>query len=139
MATALTSGGSSGAKKPKKTTMKDDEEEIEDLEELIDDKRKQKRATQSMYSRMKEGKFITKGTDRKARLDKRTKWIEEAQKTDDDDDDDDNEEVTEIERIEHETRELESQLKKAEWRQQRDKEEGKKLPSTASTCMKGST
>ena len=60
--------------------------------------------------------FVTKSKDRKASLDERHKWIVAAAKgkLDDDDDNDDDDEETEKEKLECETRELESQLKKAE-------------------------
>ena len=67
---------------------------------------------QSVYSMMKTGEFVMKGTDRKARLDERHKQIATAAKSKPDDDDDDNdnddEDETEKEKLECETRELES-------------------------------
>ena len=67
---------------------------------------------------LKKGEFVMKGTDRKVRFDERNKQIEEvAQKEkegDGNDDDDGDDEETEVKKFEHETRELESQLKKAE-------------------------
>ena len=59
---------------------------------------------------MKMGEFVTKGTDRKARLDDRKKQIKEAaqrEKEEEEDDDDDDEE-TEVEKLEWEAKELES-------------------------------
>ena len=101
----------------------DDPDEIEGLEELMDDKLKRKRATASIYSKIKEGKFVMKGKDRKAQLDERTKQIEEAQKEKEDDD-----EETEVQKLEWEAHELDSQLKKTEHLEQqaRDKEEHEK-------------
>ena len=56
---------------------------------------------------------MTKGPDRKSRLDQRHARIVAAAGEPNDDNDDDEEE-TEQGRLEHETRELSSQLKKAE-------------------------
>ena len=70
-----------------------------------------------MYSRMETGEFITKSTDRKARLDERHKRMEAAAKLkpgSDNDDADDYDEETEKDRLECETTQLESDLRKAE-------------------------
>ena len=114
-------GGKGGAvKNLMKKTKKDDEEEeeIEDLEQLMEQD-KPRRKTPSIYGKLSMGKFLTKGTDRKARLDQRHERIKEAAQKgkDDNDDDDDNDDVKdeiEKEKLEHETRQFESQLKKAE-------------------------
>ena len=64
---------------------------------------------QTTYSNLQPRGFVTKGADRKSRLDKRQARIV-ATRPDPDDDD----EETEQEKLEQEARELTSQLKKAE-------------------------
>ena len=83
---------------------------------------------------MEPGGFVTKGANRKSRLDQRHARIVAAAGEQDDDDDD--EEETEQERLEHEANELSSQLKKAERAeaQARDKEEWDKA-KRYSTCI----
>ena len=111
--------GTNGAmKNPKRKPKKDDEDkEVKDLEKLmnLDPQDKPKWKTPSMYARLSMGEYATKGTDHKVRLDNRHKWIAAAaqSKADDDDEEDDKEEM-EKERLKCETRDLESQLKKAE-------------------------
>ena len=77
---------------------------------------------QTSYSNLEPGGFVTKGADRKSRLDQRQARIAAAAGEQDDDDDKDE---TEQERLECEANELSSQLKKAERAeaQARDKEE----------------
>ena len=79
------------------------------------------------YSTLEPGGFVTKGTDRKTRLDQRQVRIAAA--AGEPDDDGDQEEETEQERLEQEANELSSQLKKAERAeaQARDKEERDKV------------
>ena len=78
---------------------------MEDLVAESDPKKQKKPMT---YANLKPGGFMTKAEDRKGRLEKRRA----KQETKDDDDDDDKE--TEQEKLERETGELMSQLKKAE-------------------------
>ena len=66
---------------------------------------------QTSYSTLEPGGFVTKGADRKTRLDQRHVRIAVAAGELDDDGD---KEETEQERLEHEANELSSQLKKAE-------------------------
>ena len=109
---------------------------------------KPRRKTPSMYSQLNPGEFITKRKDRKARLDQRHKWIKEAAQKgkdddgdgdDNDDDKDEDEDETEKEKLECEMKELESQLKKAEWAEAlaRDKEEKKKATEFSKQIQKG--
>ena len=69
---------------------------------------------QTSYSNLKLGGFVTKGADRKSRLDQRHARIVVAAGEPNDDDDDDDEDETEQDKLEREARELSSQLKKAE-------------------------
>ena len=104
-------GGRSGpAKNPKKTKTKQEQDDEDWLDDLVLDTDPDKR--QMTYSNLEPGGFITKGTDRKSRLDQRQVIIAAATGEQDDDDDDENE--TEQERLECEASELSSQLKKAE-------------------------
>ena len=76
------------------------------------------------YSTLEPGGFVTKGADRKTRLDQRqVRIVAVAGKPDDDEEDE-----TEQERLEHETNELSSQLKKVERAEAQacDKEEQEK-------------
>ena len=65
---------------------------------------------QTTYLNLEPGGFVTKGADRKSRLDQRHVRIAAA--TGEQDDDDDDEDETEQERLEREANELSSQLKK---------------------------
>ena len=95
------------AKNPKKTKAKQEEDDEDWLDDLVVDTDKQ----QTSYSNLEPGGFVTKGTDRKSRLDQRhAKIAAAAGKLDDDDDEDEMEQ----ERLEHEANELSSQLKRAE-------------------------
>ena len=62
-----------GATKNPKPPQIDEEEEDKDLKELVDDPGTRKQKTPSLYSKLQTGEFITKGTDRRVRLDKRQK------------------------------------------------------------------
>ena len=85
----------------------DDNDFLEDLVVESDPKKPKKPTT---YSNLKPGGFVTKAEDRKGRLEKR--WAKKETAKDDDDDDD--EEETEKEKLERETRELQSELRKTE-------------------------
>ena len=85
----------------------DDEDWLDDLV-LENDPDKQ----QTTYLNLEPGDFVTKGADRKSRLDQRHARIAAA--TGEQDDDDDDEDETEQERLEREANELSSQLEKAE-------------------------
>ena len=100
-------GGRSGpTKNPKKTKWEpDDDDDV--LDDLVVETGQDKR--QPSYSQLKPGGFITKGTDRKTRLDQRQARIAAAAGKPDE-----GQEETEQERLERETEELTSQLKKAE-------------------------
>ena len=101
-------GGQSGLpKNPKKTKTKQEEGDEDWLDDLVVDPDKR----QTSYSNLEPGGFMTKGADRKTRLDQRHARIVAAAGEPDDDDDEDE---TEQERLERETNELSSQLKKAE-------------------------
>ena len=65
---------------------------------------------QTSYSTLEPGGFVTKGADRKTRLDQRQVRIAAAAGKPDDDEEDE----TEQERLEREASELSSQLKKVE-------------------------
>ena len=100
-------GGRSGlAKNPKKTKQEQDDDDL--LDDLVTETDPDKR--QPRYSKLEPGGFVTKGADRKTRLDQRQARIAAAAGGPDDGD----KEETEQERLEHEASELTSQLKKAE-------------------------
>ena len=128
-------GRGSPVKNPKKTKMKqeqDDEDWLDDLAlETDPDKR------QMTYSNLEPGGFVTKGADRKSRLDQRHARIAAA--TGEQDDDDDDEDETEQERLERETNELSSQLKKVERAeaQARDKDEWDKAKRYGKRIVEG--
>ena len=90
---------------------------------------------QTSYSNLKPRGFVTKGADRKSRLDNRQAQIA-ATRVDPDGDDD---EETEQEKLEHKARELSSQLKKAERVEAlaRDKEEWDKAKRYSTCIAKG--
>ena len=99
-------GGRSGpAKNPKKPKreLDDDDDDLELDLETGQDKR------QPSYSQLEPGGFVTKGADRKMRLDQRQARIAAAAEKPDE-----GQEETEQERLEREADELTSQLKKAE-------------------------
>ena len=105
-------GGRSGlVKNPKKTKTKQEQEQDDDnfSDDLVVETDLDKR--QMSYSTLEPGGFVTKGADRKTRLDQRKVRI--AAEAGEPDDDGDKEE-TEQERLEREANELTSQLKKAE-------------------------
>ena len=100
-------GGRGGsAKNPKKTKWEPNDDDF--LGDLVTETGPDKR--QPSYSTLELGGFVTKGTDRKTRLDQRQARIAAAVGEPDDGD----KEETEQERLERETEELTSQLKKAE-------------------------
>ena len=100
-------GGRSGlAKNPKKMKQEPDDDD-DYLDDLVMDTETEKR--QPSYSTLEPGGFVTKGTDRKKRLDQRQARIAAASGEADDD-----KQETEQERLERETDEPTSQLKKAE-------------------------
>ena len=102
-------GGQGGpVKNPKK--MKQEDEEDDWLDDLVVETDPNKR--QTSYSNLELGGFVTKGADRKSRLDQRHARIAAAAGEQDNDDDDEDE--TEQEKLEHEANKLCSQLKKAE-------------------------
>ena len=101
-------GGRSGpAKNPKKTKMKREEDDEDWQDDLVVDTDKQ----QTSYLNLEPGRFVTKGSDRKSRLDQRHARIMAATGEQDDNNDEDE---TEQERLECEAKELSSQLKKVE-------------------------
>ena len=102
-------GGRGGpVKNLKKTKMKQEEDDEDWLDDLVVDTDKR----QMTYSNLEPGGFVTKGANRKSRLDQRHVRIAAA--TGEQDDNDDDEDETEQERFEHEANELSSQLKKVE-------------------------
>ena len=103
------SGGWSGpAKNRKKTKTKQEQDDDDLLDDLVLETDPDK--WQMSYLTLEPGGFMTKGADRKTRLDQRqVRIVAAAGKPDDDEEDE-----TEQERLERETNELSSQLKKAE-------------------------
>ena len=102
-------GGQSGpVENLKKTKTKQEEDDEDWLDDLVVDTDK----WQMSYSTLEPGGFMTKGADRKSRLDQRHARIAVA--AGEPDDDDDEEDKMEKERLEREANELSSQLKKAE-------------------------
>ena len=102
-------GGRGGpVKNPKK--MKQEDEEDDWLDDLVVETDPNK--WQTSYSNLEPGGFVTKGANRKSRLDQRHARIVAAAGEPDDNDDDEDE--TEQEKLEREANELCSQLKKAE-------------------------
>ena len=125
-------GGQGGpVKNPKKMKTKWEEDNEDWLDDLVLEADPDK--WQTSYSNLEPGGFVTKGADRKSRLDQRQARIAAAAGEQDDDDDKDE---TEQERLECEANELSSQLKKAERAeaQARDKEEWDKA-KRYSTCI----
>ena len=101
-------GGRSGpAKNPKKTKQEPDDDDL--LDDLVMETEPDK--TQPSYLTLEPGGFVTKGADRKTRLDQRKANIAAAAGEPDDGGD---QEETEQERLEREANKLTSQLKKAE-------------------------
>ena len=116
-------GGQGGpVKNPKKSKSQLEEEEEDDcLYDLVVEVDPNK--WQTSYSNLEPGGFVTKGANRKGRLDQRHARIAAAAGEPNDDDNDEDE--TEQERLELEANKLSSQLKKAERAEAlaRDKEE----------------
>ena len=103
-------GGQRGpAKNPKKTKTKQEGEDDDFLDDLVLETDPDKQ--QTSYSTLEPGGFMTKGVDRKTRLDQRQARIAAAAGEPDYDGD---KGETEQERLEHEADKLSSQLKKAE-------------------------
>ena len=102
-------GQSSPAKNPKKMKTKQEQDDDDLLDDLVLETDPDKR--QTSYSTLEPGGFMTKGADRKTRLDQRWARIAAAAAGKPDDDEEDE---TEQERLEREASELSSQLKKAE-------------------------
>ena len=125
--------GGGPAKNPKKTKWEPDDDDDDDvLDDLVVETEQEKR--QLSYSQLKPGGFVTKGTDRKTRLDQRQARIAAmAGKPDK------GQEETEQERLEQETEELTSQLKKAERAetQAREKEQKDKAKRYSQQIMSG--
>ena len=119
----MASGGKKGGpmKNPRKQEEDDDDDVLEDL--VVDSKKDEKKAVS--YSSLTPGGFVTKKEDRGGRLTNRRARIAAREKDDDDDDDD---EENEKEKLERETRELQSELRKTEQAVQkaRDQEEKEK-------------
>ena len=115
-------GGCGGpVKNPKKTKTKQEQDDDDWLDDLVLDTDPEK--WQTSYSNLQPGGFVTKGADRKSRLDQRHARIAAA--TGEQDNDDNDEDETEQERLEREANELSSQLKKVKRAeaQARDKDE----------------
>ena len=110
-------------KNPKKTKTKQEQDNDDWLDDLVLETETDLDKRQMSYSNLEPGGFVTKGADRKTRLDQRQARIAAA--AGEPDDDGDKEEETEQERLEREANKLSSQLKKAERveAQARDKEE----------------
>ena len=101
-------GGRSGpAKNPKKTKKKQEEEDEDWLDDLVIDTEQR----QMSYSNLEPGGFVTKGADRKSRLDQKHAKIAAAAGKPDDDQDEEKE--TEQEWLEHEASELSSSAKES--------------------------
>ena len=87
-------------KNPKKTKTKQEEGDEDWLDDLVLETDPDKR--QMSYSNLEPGGFVTKGADRKSRLDQRHARIAAA--AGEPDDDDNEEDKTEQERLEHEAK-----------------------------------
>ena len=96
------------AKNPKKMKREPDDDDDDFLDDLVTEIGQDK--GQPSYSTLEPGGFVTKGTDRKTRLDKKHAKIAAATGKPDEG----QVEETEQEKLEREARELTSQLKKAE-------------------------
>ena len=106
---ASKAGGKGPAKNPKKTKRElDDNDDDNFLEDLVMTTEADK--GQPSYSTLQPGGFVTKGADRKTRLEKRHAKIAAATGKPDEGEI----EETEQEKLEREAGELTSQLKKAE-------------------------
>ena len=131
-------GGRGGpVKNPKKTKSQQEDEEDGWLDDLVVEADPNK--WQTSYLNLKLGGFVTKGADRKSRLDQRhARIVAAAGKPDDDDDDKDE---TEQEKLENQANELWSQLKKVERAEAlaRDKEERDKAKDTVHVYQKNVT
>ena len=105
-------GGRSGlAKNQKKMKTKQEQDDDDLLHDLVLETDSDKR--QTSYSTLEPGGFVTKGVDRKTRLDQRQARIAAVAGKPDDDEEDE----TEQERLEHKANELSSQLKgRREWK-----------------------
>ena len=126
-------GGRSGpAKNPKKTKPKEDEDD-DFLDDLVLETDPDK--WQMTYSMLEPGGFMTKGADRKSRLDQRQARIAAATGKPDDE----KEEEMEQEKLEREANELSSQLRKAERAeaQARDKEQRHKAKCYSKCITEG--
>ena len=87
---ARKAGGRSGpAKNPRKTKAKEEQEDDDFLDDLVPEKDPDKR--QMSYSTLEPGGFVTKGADRKTRLDQRQARIAAAAGKPDNDDKDETE------------------------------------------------
>ena len=115
--------------KPKKIQEEEEDDYLEDL--VVDSDKKQK-----CYAKMETGGFVTRGADRKSRLDQRKAKIAA---TTDEPGDDEEEDKTEQQKLEREVGELTSQLKKVERakEQARDKEERNKARRFSARIMAG--
>ena len=129
-------GGQGGpVKNLKKMKLQQEEEEEDDhLDDLVVETDPNKQ--QTIYSNLKLGGFLTKGADRKSRLDQRHARIVAAAGEPDEDDDKDE---TEEEKLECEASELCSQLKKVERAEAmaRDKEEWDKAKRYSTHISEG--
>ena len=127
-------GGRSGlAKNPKKTKTKQEQNDDDLLDDLVLETDLDK--WQTSYSTLEPGGFMTKGANRKTRLDQRQARIAAAAGKPDDDEEDE----TEQERLEREANELSNQLKKVERAeaQARDKEERDKAKQYSQSITGG--
>ena len=127
-------GGRGGpVKNPKKTKTKQEEDDEDWLDDLVVDTDK----LQMSCSNLEPGGFVTKGADRKNRLDQRQARIVAA--AGEPDDDDDEEDETEQESLECEANELSSQLKKAQRAEAQapDKEEWDKAKRYSTRILEG--
>ena len=97
-------------KNPKKMKVEEEEGDDDHLDDLVVEPDPEKR--QATYSNLKPGGFVTKGADRKSRLNERHARIAAAAGEPDDNDDDDDDDETEQGKLECKARELSSQLKK---------------------------
>ena len=107
-------GRSSLSKNPKKMKTRQEQDDDNFLDDLVLETEMDPDKRQVSYSTLEPGGFVTKGADRKTRLDQRQARIAAAAGELEPDDDGDKEEETEQERLEREANDLSSQLKKAE-------------------------
>ena len=122
---------------PMKNPKKEVEEDDDFLDNLVVEPQEEPKKSVT-YLNLKSGGFIMKAEDRKDRLTKRQARIAVAREQDDDDDNDDEEQI-EKEKLERETRQLQSKLRKTERAAEkaRDQEEKEKAQRFSKRIQSG--